>query len=74
MLVGVLMGHSYSYGKSAHPELKKPPVFCSQGKTNAVGSRLYDTVNGENAGSVVYVVYDHSKSCPANIITYIPPE
>lgn len=80
ILVSVLTGHSYPYGKLAHPELKKPPVKCSQSKPDVgsrphvVGSRLYDTVNGETGGSVVYVVYDHSKSCPAYIITYTAPK
>lgn len=67
ILVSVLTGHSHSYGKSQHPELTKPPSYVDG------GTRLYDTVNGETGGSVVYVVYDHCKSCPAYIMTYTSP-
>ena len=65
MLVSILTGHTFSFGDTKCPELTKPP-----GLPGSDTSRLYDTVNGETGGSVVYVVYDHSKTCPAYILTY----
>ena len=67
MLISVLTGKSYDYGQQTQPELTKPPP-CPTGD-----GRLFDTVKGETGGSVVYVVYDHRKSCPAYIITYYIP-
>lgn len=63
MLVSVLTGRSYGYGKETRRDLTKPPQYSSNGT-------LYDTVYGESADSGIYVVYDHCKSCPAYIITY----
>ena len=65
MVVSVLTGYSYSFGSTISRELTKPPVYILSHE-----SRLYDTVNGETGNSVVYVVYDHCKTCPAYIITY----
>ena len=63
LIVSVLTGISYHCGKRKEPHLTKPP--------ERVPNRLYDTVYGESAGSGIYVVYDHFKSCPAYLITYI---
>ncbi len=65
MLVSVLTGYSCSFGTTTSRELTKPPAYPW-----ATGKRLYDTVNGETGGSLVYIVYDHCKTCPAYVITY----
>ena len=67
MIVSVSTGRSYTYGKKTERKLRMPPIRISSG-------RLWDTVNGTTGGSIVYVVYDHYKSCPAYIITYFPPD
>ena len=63
LLVRVLTGRSCHY--SCHdPSLTKPPPLSH-------GSHaLYDTVNGDTNGSLVYVVYDHDRAYPAYLITY----
>lgn len=63
MLVSILTGISYRYAGQKNPDLTRPPERHS--------GMLYDTVYGESGGSGVYVVYDHLKSCPAYIITYV---
>lgn len=64
LLVKVLTGRSYDYGKRKDPELTKPPPL-SQGS-----HVLHDTVKGYTNGSSVYVVYDHDRAYPAYLITY----
>lgn len=65
LLVKVLTGRSYDYGKRKDPELTKPPSLSH-------GSHLlYDTVKGFTNGSYVYVVYDHDRAYPAYLITYL---
>ena len=63
MLVSVFTGRSCHYGTNKQPNLTRPPEYSP--------GQLYDTVYGESANSGIYVVYDHFKSCPAYIITYI---
>ena len=67
LLVQVLTGKSYSYKTEENRSLTRPPDL-----PGAKAGELYDTVNGETNGSLVYVVYDHDKSYPAYIITYKP--
>lgn len=62
MIVSVLTGRAYDFGKNTKPDLTRPPEIAP--------GRLYDTVKGFSAQSDIYVVYDHCKSCPAYIITY----
>ena len=62
MVVSVLTGDTCQYGSTQRPDLARPPERCP--------GQLYDTVRGFSGGSDIYVVYDHSKSCPAYIITY----
>ena len=64
LLVRVLTGRSYSYGKCKDTSLTKPPPLVPGGPV------LYDTVNGYTNGSEVYVVYDHERAYPAYVITY----
>ncbi len=64
MLVSVLTGISFAFDNVQCPDLTKPPVYGPD------PSRLHDTVNGKTGGSLVYVVYDHCKTCPAYILTY----
>ena len=67
MIVSVLTGRSYTYGKQINSKLTMPPNDIFSG-------RRFDTVNGTTGGSIIYVIYDHYKSCPAYIITYNIPE
>ena len=75
ILVRVLTGKSYSYGKRQDPTLTRPPILSSllSASTSEQG-KPFDTVNGDTNGSTVYVVYDHDKSYPAYIITYMYTE
>lgn len=63
LIVSVLTGISCPYGQRKDSNLTRPP--------ERMPNRLYDTVYGESAGSGIYVVYDHFKSCPAYLVTYI---
>lgn len=62
MIVSVLTGITYRCDSTQRPDLARPP------ERNP--GQLHDTVQGFSGGSDIYVVYDHSKSCPAYIITY----
>lgn len=65
LLVKVLTGYSCAYGTNCDPSLTKPPPL-------SVGNHsLYDTVNGFTKNSCVYVVYDHDRSYPAYLISYL---
>lgn len=65
LLVRVLTGKSFSYGKKNDPSLTKPPPLSNG------NPMLYDTVNGYTNGSYVYVVYDHDRAYPAYLISYL---
>ena len=73
ILVRVLSGKSYSYGVKQDPTLTRPPPILSSllSASTSEQGKPFDTVNGDTNGSTVYVVYDHDKSYPAYIITYM---
>ena len=62
LLVRVLSGQSYCYGRRKDTSLTKPPPLSP--------GMLYDTINGHTNGSDVFVVYDHDRAYPAYLITY----
>ena len=62
LIVSVFTGHSYDYGRTKNSKLTRPP--------ERVSGKLYDTVHGYSGESDIYVVYDHSKSYPAYVVTY----
>lgn len=62
-VVFVLTGDSCTIPQDR--SLDKPPI------KNSSTPERYDSVNGETGSSKVYIVYDHDKSYPAYLITYV---
>ena len=72
LLANVLTGESIKIPPDR--TLRKPPQKprrASIDEEDAVTNELYDSVTGVTNGSQVYVVYDHEKSYPAYLLTYL---
>ncbi len=62
LIVSVFTGHCCDFGSTRNEELTRPPERSS--------GKLYDTVHGMVNNCDIYIVYDHSKSYPAYVVTY----
>lgn len=72
LLARVLTGESTELPSDR--KLRRPPQkprHASVDEEDAVTNELYDSVTGVTGGSRIYVVYDHEKSYPAYLLTYL---